>query len=236
METQRALIIILPVLMIAVLAVGLFFGYKSYQKQAAQVRELEHSTYAPEPTEPDPMLLTAVNTAKPLSSDYVPEITEACGVQVSPLMADSLERMIADAEAAGYHIVAHEGYISYEEQKQRYKDAVAAYRKKTKATIVKAEAYVKRTTPREGESEQQTGLVVYLNDKAKGVFSDSPEYAWLIKNCMSYGFVLRYPKQENVGGLSYSSHLFRYVGEEYAYFITAYDMTFDEYAVYLASQ
>ena len=35
-ETQRALLFILPVVMLAVLAVGIFFGYKSYEKSAAE--------------------------------------------------------------------------------------------------------------------------------------------------------------------------------------------------------
>lgn len=236
METQRALLFILPVVMVAVLLVGLFFGYKSYEKQAQHVRELEHATAAPEATEANPMLLTAVSSARPLTADDVPALTEAEGVQVSPDMADALTRMLSDARKAGVEIKAAEGYISFEEQKERYEKAVNDYRAKAKASVVKAEAYVKRTTPRGGESEQQTGLVVYLTADGEGAFQDSPAYAWLIKNCTSYGFILRYPEKENTGGLSYSPHLFRYVGEENAYFMTAYDMNFDEYAIYLASQ
>ena len=236
METQRALLFIIPVVMVAVLLVGLFFGYKSYEKAAEQVRELEHAAATEAPVESDPMLLLTVNSARPLTADYVPDLTQVEGVQVSPDMADALTRMLQDARAAGYDIKATEGYISFEEQKERYEQAVKDYRKKAKASVVKAEAYVKRTTPRAGESEQQTGLIVSLSADTEEKFQNSAAYAWLVKNCVSYGFILRYPEKENTGGLSFSPCLFRYVGEEHAYFITAYDMNFDEYAVYLASQ
>ena len=236
METQRALLFILPVVMVAVLAVGIFFGYKSYEKAAEQVRELEHASAAEEPAAQDPMFLLTVNSARPLSEDYVPALVECEGVRVSPDMADALKRMLSAAREAGCEIRASEGYISFEEQKERYEKAVKDYRASQKASVVKAEAYVKRTTPRAGESEQQTGLIVRLTADVDGAFQDSREYAWLIKNSAAYGFVLRYPDKENTGGLSFSPSLFRYVGEENAYFMTAYDMSFDAYAAYLASQ
>ena len=236
MQTQRALLFILPVVMVAILAVGIFFGYKSYEKQTQNVRTVEHGTTAPEPTQADPMLLTIVTSAFPLSADYVPDLTGVAGVKVSPDMADSLTAMLAAAKDAGYEILVTEGYISFEEQKERYQTAVAEYQKKAKVTLVKAEATVRRTTPREGESEQQTGLVVYLNADVEGKFEDSAAYAWLLKNCISYGFVLRYPSKENTGGLVFSPHLFRYVGAENAYYITAYDMSFDEYVDYRSRQ
>ena len=48
-ETQRALLFILPVVMLAVLAVGIFFGYKSYEKSAAEDMTVISGS---EPTEP----------------------------------------------------------------------------------------------------------------------------------------------------------------------------------------
>ena len=234
MQTQRALLIILPIVMVAVLAVGIYFGYMNYRKDSGNVREVEHSTEAPEPTVPDPMLMSVVTSAYPLDAGYVPKLTQVGDIRVSPDMADSLTALLDAAHAAGYDIVAKEGYISFEEQKERYQKAVKAYRDKAKVSVVKAEATVRRTTPREGESEQQTGLVVYLTaDTGDVKFEDSAEYAWLMKNCTAYGFILRYPLQENTGGLKFSPHLFRYVGEENAYYITAYDMTFDQYVVYM---
>ena len=236
MQTQQALLIILPVLMVAVLIVGMFFGYKGYQKQQEIVREIEHAEAAAEPTQVNPMFLTAVTPASPLTADYVPELVEYRGVRLSPEVVEPLDGMLSAAEKAGYDIRLIEGYISFKEQKEKYQTAVKEYRKSSKASVVKAEATVRKTTPREGESEQQTGLLVYLNADVEGKFKDSSEYAWLIKNCTSYGFVLRYPDKENAGGLSFSPNLFRYVGRENAYYITAYDMSLDEYAAYLSAQ
>ena len=236
-QTQRALLIILPVVMVAILLIGVYFGYMSYRKENENVRTLEQSSStATEPTEANPMLLTVVTSAYPLSADYEPALVSASGVRVAPEVCDSLVRMLDDARKAGYEIIALEGYISFEEQKERYRTAVEAYRKSAKVTLVKAEATVRATTPREGESEQQTGLVVYLTDGTDGSFEESAAYSWLCKNCVAYGFVLRYPSQENTGGLKFSPHLFRYVGQEHAYYITAYDMTFDAYVAYLAAR
>ena len=184
----------------------------------------------------DPLFYSTVNSARPLTADYVPALTEVEGVMVSPDMADALTRLLADARTAGLTLRADEGYISFEEQKERYEQAVKEYRASAKASVVKAEAYVKRSIPRAGESEQQSGLLVSLSDGSDGDFTLTPAYAWLVKHAASYGFVLRYPEKENTGGLGFSAHLYRYVGQENAYYMTAYDMNFDEYAAYLAAQ
>ena len=236
LETQRALLFILPIVMLAVLAVGIFFGYKSYEKSAAEEKTIISSSEPTEAKESDPMLLTVVSPAYPLTADYVPELTDFNGVKVSPQMTEDIEKLLADAEAAGYPLTVTEGYISYIEQKERYDTAVQEYLKKSKMTLVKAEAQVKRTTPREGESEQQTGLLIRFDDKEKGAFADGNTLKWLIRNAVNYGFILRYPEKENVGGLSYTPNLFRYVGVENAYNIRAYNMSFDAYVSYMAFQ
>lgn len=235
-ETQRALLFILPIVMLAVLAVGIFFGYKSYEKSAAEEKTIISSTDPTEAAATDPMLLTVVSPAYPLTSDYVPVLTDFHGVMVSPQMTADLEKLLTDAEAAGHPLIVTEGYISFKEQKERYDGAVDSYLKKSKMTLVKAEAQVKRTTPREGESEQQTGLLVRFDDREKGAFADGETFKWLARNAVDYGFILRYPERENVGGLAYTPNLFRYVGVENAYNMRAYNMSFDAYAAYTAFQ
>ena len=240
LQTLRALMIILPIVMAAVLVVGIFFAYKGYQKKAEleKSRTIEHVTVPPtEPTEAvDPMMLTVVTPAYPLTEDYVPALADFGDIRVSPDMVDDLKAMLDAAQAAGHTIVATDGYVSYQEQGERYRTAVQEYQQKAKASLVKAEAVVRGTTPREGESEQQTGLLVYLNADTEGKFETSAPYAWLMKNCITYGFVLRYPEKENAGGLGFSPHLFRYVGAENAYFIRALGMTFDEYVIYRSAR
>ena len=233
-ETQRALLFILPVVMLAVLAVGIFFGYKSYEKSVEEEKKiLSEATEAVEENT-DPMLMRTVNSAHPLDESYIPTLSECRGVWVSPDMKDSLEELLDAAKEAGYPLLLNEGYISFSEQKERYDAAVKKARKKSKLSLVMAEAQVKRTIPRQGESEQQTGLVVKLDDDVKGKFENSDAYKWLLTHAMDYGFILRYPETENVGGLSFSPFLFRYVGKANARQMRVYNMNFDEYANYMA--
>ena len=236
LETQRALLFILPLLMIAVLLVGIFFGYKFYQNE-----NRDHDAVAPSDAAggdsyaSNPMFYRAVSSATPLDQSFVPETEECCGVQVAPEMKSALERLVADGREKGYDFLVREGYISFEEQKTRYEKMVETYRKDKKASLVMAEVQVRRTIPPAGESEQQTGLLVDLSVKTDGKFADTPAYAWLVRNCVSYGFILRYPDQENTGGLAYNSHLFRFVGEENAYRMRALDMSFDRYIRYISA-
>ncbi len=235
-ETQRALLIILPILMLAVLAVGIFFGYKSYRQSVEEEKKILSESAATEAEPADPMLLTVVSPAYPLEESYVPPLTDFGNVRVSPVMTEDLEKMLAAAEKAGYPLTLNEGYISFKEQKERYDSAVEKYRIGSKATLVKAESEVKRSIPREGESEQQTGLVIRLDDDVKGKFENSGAYKWLQRNAADYGFILRYPSSENVGGIGFSPNLYRYVGRENAYRMRAYNMTFDEYTAYMSFQ
>ncbi len=236
-ETQRALLFILPLIMLAVLVVGIFFGYKFYQSTVS-----DHDPIAPGEIRDsadyaqNPLFYRAVNSALPLKEDVKPETVESCGIEIAPEAAQPLEKLVSDGAEQGYEFLVQEGYISFEEQKEKYAKAVKDYRKKNESSLVMAEAKVKRTLPPAGESEQQTGLLVYLTVRTDGTFAETPAYSWLARNCVDYGFILRYPEKENVGGYAYSSHLFRFVGVENAYKMRALDMNFDEYLAYLAAQ
>ena len=232
-QNQRALLYILPLVMLAVLAVGIFFGYKFYVNSLNEKSPISPSEVIEDDTHSsNPMFLKTVSAASPIDSSFVPETVESCG---SLIAADGLGNMVADAKKAGYDLMVVEGYVSYEDQAERYKEAVEKYRKDSKASLVMAEAHVKKELPPAGESEQQTGLLVYLTVKTDGKFADTPAYSWLTRHCVDYGFILRYPNKENAGGISYSSHLFRYVGKTYAHNMRALDMNFDRYMEYLSA-
>ena len=232
-QNQRAMLFILPLVMLAILIVGVFFGYKFYLHSVN-----EHDTIAPSEADDtaqvitDPMLYRTVSSASVLPEDYVPETTESCGVPISVDAADALEQLVSAASDNGFDLLVREGYISFEEQNKRYEAAVKKYRKQSDASLVMAEAHVRKEIPRAGESEQQTGLVVDLSVKTDGKFADTDAYAWLVRYCVDYGFILRYPEKENTGGMAYSSHLFRYVGKTNAYNMRELDMSFDEYCAY----
>ena len=236
-ETQRALLFILPLIMLAVLIVGVFFGYKFYQGSVSD-RNAVSPTEAADAGDysSNPMFYRPVNSAYKLDESYVPEVVTACGIEIAPEAAEPLQRLVEDGAEQGYEFLVQEGYISYEEQKEKYAAAVDEYRKKNKSSLVMAEASVRRTLPPAGESEQQTGLVVYLTVRTDGTFLETPAYSWLVRNCVDYGFILRYPDRENTGGYAFSSHLFRFVGVENAYKMRALDMNFDEYIEYLSAK
>ena len=236
-QNLRALLYILPLIMLAVLAVEIFFGYKFYVNTLNEKSPISPSEYIEDDTHSsNTMFLKTVSAASPIDKNFVPETVECCGIQIAPEAADGLTNMVADAKKAGFDLMVVEGYVSYDDQAKRYKEEVEKYRKDSKASLIMAEAHVKKELPPAGESEQQTGLLVYLTVKTDGKFADTPAYSWLTRHCVDYGFILRYPNKENAGGISYSSHLFRYVGKTYAHNMRALDMNFDRYTEYLAAQ
>lgn len=238
-EYQRVMLFILPLVMLSVLAVGIYFGFLSYKSGYTYSTDGETYSHASEPQFSEVQqaeLLTVVNTASPVDADFVPKLKLYSGVNVNSLMVDDLDLMLSDASSAGLNIEIISCYISFEEQKEKYNTAVKSYKKKKKCSTVMAEAAVKKTIPNAGECEQQTGLIVEFNDGTSLKFKDTAEFSWLNKNSINYGFVLRYPDKVNTGGLSYSATLFRYVGRENAYNMRAYNMNLDEYVQYLGVQ
>lgn len=234
-QNLKAILIILPIVMAAVLLVGLFFGYKSYLKTAVlYTGSTASDAYLETIPEENDMLLRVVNSASPLDASYVPAVSEVNGVEVAAEAAESLQQLLAAAEKDGVVLWLESGYISYEEQKELFESAMTEYKKSAKVSTVRAESYIRKKIPKAGESEQQTGLMVYITTEGNIRFDDTPAFSWMLKNAPDYGFVLRYPEVENAGGMSYTPYLFRYVGNENAYFMRAYNMNFDQYAEYMA--
>ena len=238
-EYQRVLLFMLPIIMVAVLVIGIYFGYLSFEDEHIKISNEERQQaqlvdkYTDEENE---FLLTVISSASPVDSSFVPILEKYNDVEVSYLMIDDLSKMLADAKAQGVNIEIDSGYISFEEQKEIYNKAVKDYKKKKKCTTVKAEVAVRKTTPNAGESERQTGLIVELSSGTDEKFQETAEYSWLYKNCVDYGFVLRYPDKVNTGSVSFSPKLFRYVGTDNAFNMRAYNMNLDEYSQYLKSQ
>lgn len=233
LQNQRALLFILPLVMLAVLAVGVFFGYKFYLNSIHEKTPIATSQATIDDNKPsDPMILRIVSSASPIDESYVPETVECLNKQLSPEAAAALEKMISAAKEDGIELKLTEGYVSYKELQERYDKAVQEYRKKSDKSLVMAEAHVKKSFPPAGENELQTGLLVDLTADSDGYFGDSSAFTWLTRHCVDYGFILRYPDQENAGGLSYSPHLFRFVGKDYAYEMRSLDMNFEEFVQY----
>lgn len=235
---QKAILFLLPVIMVAVLVVGIFFGYKSYKaKYKSESIATDNSAQIQEEIDNfNAKLLKVVNSASPEDENFVPELVDFNGIKISPLMKYHLEDLLFDAKNEGLSLKVVNGYISFEEQKEIYATAVQKYKESSKASVVKAESYVKKTIPKEGECEQQTGLIVEFASDSDEDFEKSEEYHFLMKNCVNYGFILRYPNTENTGGRKFSPSLFRYVGIDHAKTMRSYNMTLDEYVLYLSNR
>ena len=232
LQNQRALLVILPIVMAAVLVVGIFFGYKFYVNSVSEINPIAPSEAQESAADMNPMILRTVSSASTLEESYVPETTESCGAAVAVEVAAPLEEMVSAAKADGVELKVTRGYISAPELTERYNKEVQKYRKDSGASLVMAEAHVKKSFPPAGENELQTGLLVDITADTDGDFGKSSAFTWLTRHCVEYGFIQRYPDKENTGGISYSAHLFRYVGKEYAYEMRSLDMNFDEFVQY----
>lgn len=101
-------------------------------------------------------------------------------------------------------------YISYEEQKILYmQDA---------------------SNIKEGFSDTQTGLGVFVKTDENISFKETDAYKWLINHGHEYGFIQRFPEgKEALTGHKEIANYFRYVGVELASKIHDSGLSFDEY-------
>ena len=166
-----------------------------------------------------------VNETHPLSRDYVPEnLVNLYEKRHSFRLSRSdiyltydtylaAQQMFAAAESAnmnGYTITS--GYRSYERQAEVYAESKPGYAQKP------------------GCSEHQTGLCFDVTVENVGGFETTPQYDWLRLNAHKYGFIQRYPANKSgITGISYEPWHYRYVGVDAATYITAHDLTLEEY-------
>ena len=160
-------------------------------------RPLNPKTYAPELTVPNIPLRLGASSGE---------------MHVSKQMAPALEKMAADAQAAGVPLMLASGYRSYDLQVSVYGAEVRNY----------GQATADRESARPGFSEHQTGLAADLEPTSRKCeiaqcFGDMAEGKWLAAHAADYGFMIRYPQnKESVTGYMYEPWHVRYVGVELA--------------------
>lgn len=230
---KTILLIVMPLVIIGIVLLGIFISYKIAVKKP-QVEIIPAATADEVELVPEEELLRLVNDSNPLDPDFVPELSEYGGVQISVYMADALEKMINDAGKDGVVITVSQGYISYDEQGELFEKTLKEFEKDN--SKVTAEAETKKIVPEAGHSEAQTGLLVKLSTDEES-FEGSEAQLWLEKNSVSYGFILRYSEDSsNSKGMAYNPQLYRYVGEEHALNVRKYGMTLDEYFTHISMQ
>lgn len=184
----------------------------------------------------DDVSLFVINQQEPQDASYVPNLVEAQGVQVEAHIVSALDMMVEAAKDDGLALVFTEGYVSYETQQQRYEERVQQLMDQESLTTVMARTQARLEVPMAGECDLQTGLCVRV-DANPDTFADSRTCSWLRTNMGKYGFIFRWPEDdEDYTGCAADLTVLRYVGSENATAMQQRSMCLEEYISYLASQ
>ena len=174
--------------------------------------------------------LVLVNKYHYLNSDYVPNdlevISNDCNVGINNnlrrVARQAFEKLCYDAKKEKIYIYNLSAYRSYEKQYKIYNNNLQT----------KGVEGTNSVSAKPGYSEHQTGLTVDINLLSKE-FDKTNEYHWMKENAYKYGFIERYPKDnEKITGYEYEPWHYRYVGKEVAEQIQNENITFDEYYAY----
>ncbi len=175
--------------------------------------------------------MRVVNRANRLDEDYKPSLISFYGVEVHKGITDSLEQLIKAAATKGVSLKAAKGYVSFDDQQKLYDQNLEAFMKKPDYTPVRAQAAAQMIVPEAGCSEAQTGLLVEFD------LSDPHAKSFLERECINYGFILRYPEgKEEITHRQAFDNVYRYVGKEDAGKMRSFDMCLEEYSDYLGSR
>lgn len=220
-KKRRILILVFISAAIIAAAVGGYFTFSYFDRENSEnnnsVAEFEEKE-----------LLTIVGQAAPLERSYVPSLEEFGGFQVNTLMYESINKLFDDAAAEGINLKIINAYIPFDAQQQMYEQKLKELLASADYTQVRAESEAQRAIPKGGNSEFQTGLLVDFD------ITDKNESVWLERNCVKYGFILRYPPgSEDVCNHVSSNSIYRYVGRENAVNIRSYNMYLEDYKSYL---
>jgi D-alanyl-D-alanine carboxypeptidase len=192
------------------------------------------------PVYDDSYNLVLVNNDSQLKPDFTVSLTTFDGVQVDEKIVPALKKMMEDAKAEGCPLKLTSGYIDAEQQDKLFQAEVQNLMKNQGYSQVRAENQAQIAIGRGGYNENQTGMAVEFD--AEGVpektdFTTTDQYKWLVKNCVSYGFILRYPENKTGStGKAYQPHHFRYVGVDNAVKMREYSMCLEEYVSYMRKQ
>lgn len=183
----------------------------------------------------DSVNLFVINSQNP-SSDYVPKLAEIENVRVDSRITDALRQLVAAAKEDSIVLIFTDGYVSYEEQGERFEKTAQQKMNDENLTAVMAKTTARAQTPMAGESDFQTGLCLRLVGD-KETYARSKTYSWLKANMGRYGFVFRYPEDKtNYTNVDPDPTVIRYVGGENAAAMQQRSMCLEEYISYINDQ
>lgn len=180
-----------------------------------------------------------VNYDHPITQEFIDSINFADIVsygrnfQVDKRIATNLKQMIDDAKAEGINLMICSAFRTIAFQSMLFNDQINQYiGKGFSLEAAKKEAASWVAVP--ATSEHHTGLAIDIvspkyQDLDNG-FCKTDAYAWLIKNCDKYGFILRYPKEKkDITHVNFEPWHFRFVGKETASNIKKSGLCLEEY-------
>lgn len=200
-------------------------GHEEKSKSSSQERDF--AAFTDDPASP----LVLVNEHHPLQPrDFTPKklvAVNGSGAQMVPQAAAALEKLIAAARQDGHGLIVESAYRSHGYQ-------VSLFRRYTN---MYGEAYASRISARPGTSEHQLGLSADIGAASgqcslRACLADLPEGKWTAAHAAEFGFIIRYPKdQQATTGYNFEPWHLRYVGTTAARKMRAQDVaTFEEYS------
>lgn len=210
-------------------------GARIHVNEGAVTQGITTRRAAVRPSRDNGWNLILVNRWNPIPEGYSLELsTLENGQRVDARIYPALQRMLADAQAAGVYTKVVAGYRTQEHQQYLLDDKIAAY-EKSGFSPEQARTLAERWVAVPGTSEHQIGLAVDINRDPAYSTADAV-YSWLAENAHLYGFIQRYPSDKtDLTGTIYEPWHYRYVGTEAAAEIHRKGICLEEYILALES-
>lgn len=193
----------------------------------------------------DDELLLLVNGASLLDDAYTPndlvDIAKETPSQKSALQlrqpaAEAYLKMYAAYSAShNEKLYTISGFRDYAYQKRLFSSKVAG-RQSRGQSYTTAYQNTLQYTALPGTSEHQTGLAIDLSHNAglSESFQNTAQGKWLLQNCWSFGYILRYDADKcDLTAIAYEPWHYRYVGLPHSLIIREHDWVLEEYIAYL---
>ena len=193
--------------------------------------------------ETEPWMILLVNKDHKIPTGYTRKIdfVKLRGdVWVDERMYPSLQQMMDDCRAAGYHPIVISGFRTIAYQDELFETEVRKYVRlgyPENGAILEAE----KLQQHPGYSEHHLALAVDIlpesNQYPTQDQENSDEIKWLMAHCQEYGFILRYPvDKESLTGINYEPWHYRYVGTKAAKYIMKHKLCLEEYVTMLEEE
>lgn len=177
--------------------------------------------------------LVLVNWEYALPEHYEPKLQKAFDMEMDERLVEPYSQMIEAASKEGITFWISSAYRAPELQKELLEREIKENEKKGMSSE-EAREKAAAAVAKPGHSEHNTGLAIDLNG-VRADFEHEKGYAWLQQHAAEYGFILRYPKEEeSKTRIMFEPWHYRYVGKENALKMKELGMCLEEYVKYLA--